>query len=44
MVVDDDKRLELKPNCVYVISPDRKLEIRDGTVGWRAIRGAARAP
>jgi two-component system CheB/CheR fusion protein len=31
--VDDHKRLPLKPNCVYVIAPDRKLEIRDNTVG-----------
>jgi len=30
--VGDDKRLELKPNCVYVIAPDRKLEIHNGTV------------
>src|SRR5690348_4876333 len=31
--VDDDEKLELKPNCVYVIAPDRKLEIHNGTVG-----------
>jgi two-component system, chemotaxis family, CheB/CheR fusion protein len=31
--VDDHKKLELKPNWVYVISPDCKLEIRDGAVG-----------
>lgn len=31
--VTDNKRLELKPNTVYVISPDHKLEIYDGTVG-----------
>jgi two-component system, chemotaxis family, CheB/CheR fusion protein len=31
--VDDNKKLDLKPNCVYVISPDRKLEIQDGKVG-----------
>src|SRR5215471_9910494 len=31
--VNDDQRLELKANCVYVISPDRKLEINDTTIG-----------
>jgi two-component system CheB/CheR fusion protein len=31
--VDDDKKLQLKPNSVYVIAPDRKLEITDGMVG-----------
>lgn len=31
--VKDERRLELKPNCVYVISPDRKLEISDTTIG-----------
>jgi two-component system CheB/CheR fusion protein len=25
--------VELKPNCVYVIAPDRKLEITDTTIG-----------
>jgi two-component system CheB/CheR fusion protein len=32
MEVGGDKHLELKPNCIYVIAPDRKLEISDGTV------------
>src|SRR5438128_1907878 len=27
--VTDNERLELKPNVVYVISPDHKLEIHD---------------
>jgi two-component system CheB/CheR fusion protein len=31
--VGDSEQLELKPNCVYVISPDRKLEISDTTIG-----------
>src|SRR5262245_65076554 len=31
--VDDNKKLELQPNSVYVIAPDRKLEIKDGMVG-----------
>ena len=31
--VDDNKRLELKPDHVYVIAPDRKLEISDDKVG-----------
>lgn len=31
--VVDNNRLELKPNAVYVISPDHKLEIHDGMVG-----------
>jgi two-component system CheB/CheR fusion protein len=31
--VKDRKKLELKPNCVYVISPDRQLEITDTTIG-----------
>jgi len=31
--VGDNKKLDLKPNCVYVIAPDRKLEIKDGKVG-----------
>jgi two-component system CheB/CheR fusion protein len=30
--VTDDQRLDLKPNCVYVISPDRKLEMDDTTI------------
>src|SRR5262249_45587915 len=34
--VSDNKKLQLKPNCVYVIAPDRKLEINDGTVGASA--------
>src|SRR5262249_543778 len=31
--VSDNKRLQLKPDSVYVIAPDRKLELLDGTVG-----------
>jgi two-component system CheB/CheR fusion protein len=31
--VKDSKVLDLKPNCVYVISPDRKLEIKKRRVG-----------
>jgi two-component system, chemotaxis family, CheB/CheR fusion protein len=31
--VDDNKKLQLKPNSVFVIAPDRKLEISDGMVG-----------
>jgi two-component system CheB/CheR fusion protein len=31
--VRDHERLELKPNCVYVISPDRMLQIDDTTIG-----------
>ncbi len=31
--VGDDQTRELKPNCVYVIAPDRKLEINDSTIG-----------
>src|SRR5215471_17722178 len=31
--VSDNQRLELKANSVYVISPDRQLEIRDTTIG-----------
>lgn len=31
--VADDQKLDLKPNCVYVIAPDRRLEIKDGKVG-----------
>src|SRR5215470_9480349 len=31
--VSDDRKLDLKPNCVYVIAPDRRLEISDGKVG-----------
>src|SRR5262245_857021 len=31
--VGDNQRLELNANCVYVISPDRQLEIRDTTIG-----------
>lgn len=31
--VKDDQKLELKPGCVYVIAPDRKLEISDRTIG-----------
>ncbi len=34
--VGDDQKLELQPNCVYVISPDRKLEIDDTTIGASA--------
>lgn len=33
MEVDDHKKLPLEANSVYVISPSRKLEIRDGMVG-----------
>jgi two-component system CheB/CheR fusion protein len=31
--VKDDQQLELAPNSVYVISPDRKLEISDTAIG-----------
>jgi two-component system, chemotaxis family, CheB/CheR fusion protein len=31
--VSDNKKLQLKPNCVYVIAPNKKLEISDGMVG-----------
>jgi two-component system CheB/CheR fusion protein len=34
--VSDDQEIELKPNCVYVISPDRKLEISDTRIGASA--------
>jgi two-component system CheB/CheR fusion protein len=30
--VKDHQHLDLSPNCVYVIAPDRKLEITDDTV------------
>ena len=40
--VSDTQQLELKPNCVYVIAPDRKLEISDTTIARFAIRRAAR--
>jgi len=47
--VDDDKKLDVKPNCVYVIAPNRKLEISDGKVAAanrraRAVRSANGAP
>ena len=31
--VGDDQKLELEPNSVYVISPGRKLEIDDTSIG-----------
>jgi len=31
--VSDDQKLELKPNCVYVISPNRMLQIDDRSIG-----------
>jgi two-component system CheB/CheR fusion protein len=31
--VNDSKQLELKPSCVYVIAPDRKLEINETMIG-----------
>jgi len=31
--VKDDQKLDLAPNSVYVISPDRKLEITDTAIG-----------
>src|SRR5579871_1526661 len=36
--VVDHQRLPLEPNCVYVIAPDRKLEIQNGTVGAGALQ------
>src|SRR5262245_50457442 len=30
--VNDDKKLDLQPNCVYVIAPDRNLQISDTTL------------
>jgi two-component system, chemotaxis family, CheB/CheR fusion protein len=37
--MDDNKRLDLKPNCVYVISPDRKLEIENDVISAGAFDG-----
>ena len=38
--VSDGKRLGLTPNCIYVISPDHKLEIDDSTIAAAAFDDA----
>ncbi len=36
--VKDHQRLDLQPNCVYVIAPDRKLEITENTIAAAPFR------